>query len=151
MCLLYNRTIYADIIDPLQWYTYLKEWRVVRNAQKRSSDMVSQAAGSIRSTFQARERGTSQSLEPVHEDTNHNDGDAHVIESGENGERTLRGSQLVREKSFLVKDANDFMDEREVENNLKWKVTAARVDDVSRTLFPLAYSITLGVILSQAF
>lgn len=74
-----------------------------------------------------------------------------VIESGENGERSQTRSQLERERSFFIKDANDFLDEREVENNLKWKVTAARVDDVSRTLFPLTYSITLGVILAQAF
>jgi len=54
-------------------------------------------------------------------------------------------------RSILVpRDADDFNNEEEVEHNRHWKNTAARIDNVARFWIPLAFFISLSVILSQA-
>ena len=61
-----------------------------------------------------------------------------------NGRRLERASS-----SFAMRDADDFLNEDEAMNNLKWKKIAAKVDDVSRFWFPLLYTITLAIILAE--
>jgi hypothetical protein len=47
------------------------------------------------------------------------------------------------------RDADDFNDEEELEHNKKWKVYAARIDDVARFFIPLAFFIGFAVILAD--
>lgn len=51
----------------------------------------------------------------------------------------------------VPKNADDFHNEQELENNLKWKLVAARIDDVSRFWIPLAYIISLSIIMAEVF
>lgn len=115
--------------------------------------MVSEANDSIhRTAVKARETVFGQST-PINEDTNGERGGS-SIEAGENGivcddQNMSRRSQFSRSET-LMRDANDFQNVHEIENNTKWKAYAARIDDVSRTIFPLTYSIVLAIILAQA-
>lgn len=60
------------------------------------------------------------------------------------------GRHLERaSSSFAMRDADDFLNEDEAMNNLKWKKIAANVDDVSRFWFPFIYTITLAIILAE--
>ena len=46
----------------------------------------------------------------------------------------------------IPKNAHDFHDEQEMENNMKWKLVSARVDDVARFWIPLAFIVSLSII-----
>mmetsp|Transcript_19495 Transcript_19495/g.41118 ORF Transcript_19495/g.41118 Transcript_19495/m.41118 type:complete len:730 (+) Transcript_19495:122-2311(+) len=50
----------------------------------------------------------------------------------------------------IPRDADDFRDDQELENNLKWKYVAARIDDVARFWIPLAFVVALSIILAQS-
>jgi hypothetical protein len=155
------------VIESKQWYTYVKEWKLVRKAHKRGSDMLSEVEESFRNARQT----VINSLAPINENSNNGIGDEQEIadtstslrnqfqrsavddKSGvaEDNSPSLRSQFQRSETVIMAKDASDFMNEKEVENNIRWKVIAARVDDASRFWFPLAYSITLAIILSEVF
>jgi len=77
-------------------------------------------------------------------------------------EETPMGSRGDMMKSFrtdaesfrslvVPRDADDFHDVDEIEHNRKWKNIAARIDDVARFWIPMAFAISLAIVLSQAF
>lgn len=74
-------------------------------------------------------------------------------------QRQQRESQLLkvlheaisRPPQTVARDADDFHDAAEVENNLKWKQVASRIDDIARLWIPAAFAVALGVILAEAF
>jgi len=55
----------------------------------------------------------------------------------------------LRTSIIAPRDADDFNDDEELENNLKWKVVAARIDDVARFWIPLSFIVALAVILVE--
>ena len=69
-------------------------------------------------------------------------------------QRQQRESQLLkvlheaisRPPQTVARDADDFHDAAEVENNLKWKQVASRIDDIARLWIPAAFAVALGVI-----
>ena len=74
-------------------------------------------------------------------------------------QRQQRESQILkvvheaisRPPQTVPRDADDFHDAAEVENNLKWKQVASRIDDIARLWIPAAFAVALGVILAEAF
>lgn len=113
--------------------------------------MLSEAKDSICRTAAKAKETVLSSLTQINEDTVNDENNGPDMEPGRNGMVTDRRNQFERSESFIMRGANDFHNEKELENNLRWKTYAARIDDVSRTIFPLAYSIALAVILTQAF
>ena len=59
------------------------------------------------------------------------------------------GNSIVAGIASGPKNADDFNDEQEIENNQKWKWVASRIDDVARFWIPLAYIIALAIILAE--
>ena len=49
----------------------------------------------------------------------------------------------------IPRNIDDFYDGQELENNLRWKLVASRIDDVARFWIPLAFVITLSIILAD--
>ena len=49
----------------------------------------------------------------------------------------------------IPRNVDDFHDGQELENNLRWKLVASRIDDVARFWIPLAFVITLSIILAD--
>ena len=49
------------------------------------------------------------------------------------------------------RDADDFYNEEEVENNMYWKQCAARIDDVARFWIPFAFIVALSIVLAEVF
>ena len=52
---------------------------------------------------------------------------------------------------MVPRDADDFNNEEEVKHNKKWKIYAARIDDVARFWFPVAFAIALAIVLAEVF
>lgn len=133
----------------------MREWRLLRNAQKRSSELVSGATDSIR-----RKAAKTKNMLPGHQSDISENGEADdefdddfVPEQLET-RRTATKARSARIQSSMnvsiIRDADDFINEEEIENNLKWKEYAALVDDVCRFWFPFAYIIAVSIVLAQA-
>lgn len=99
-------------------------------------------------------------LGSIQEGASDDEGEGSDVEPQDNGQSNANGrrgslgmrNQFERaESSFVMRDVDDFLNEEEFENNLKWKRIAARVDDVSRNIFPLTYTIVLAVLLAEIF
>lgn len=52
-------------------------------------------------------------------------------------------------KTILGRDADDFKNAKEMENNIRWQLVATRIDEYSRVLFPVAFSIYLAATFSN--
>jgi len=67
------------------------------------------------------------------------------------GERGSGGMDNESTMSLGVgpRDADDFYNEDEIENNLYWKLVAARIDDVARFWIPFTFVICLAVVLAE--
>jgi hypothetical protein len=65
-------------------------------------------------------------------------------------ERSKRIAASTALNGSMIRDADDFLNEVEVENNLKWKEYAALIDDVSRFWFPCIYFVACSIILAKA-
>jgi len=61
------------------------------------------------------------------------------------------GNSILSGVPAIPRDANDFTNEEEQLNNMKWKHVASRIDDVARFWVPLAYVISLSIILAEVF
>ena len=61
---------------------------------------------------------------------------------------SFRTRQTV--KTILGRDADDFKNAKEMENNLHWQKFARAIDDFSRVVFPMAFSIALAIEMSKA-
>jgi hypothetical protein len=97
---------------------------------------------------------TVMNLGPIQEDASDDGGEGSLpdVEPQDNVQQNAngrRGSLGIRRAS--MRDVDDFLNEDEFENNLKWKRIAARVDDVSRNIFPLSYTIVLAILLAEIF
>jgi len=55
-----------------------------------------------------------------------------------------------RIKTILGRDADDFKNLKEMENNLRWQQVAANIDEVSRVVFPVVFGIFIAVIFTKA-
>lgn len=53
-------------------------------------------------------------------------------------------------KTILGRDADDFKNAKEMENNARWQKIAQNIDDYARILYPVAYCIFLTTKFSQA-
>jgi len=62
----------------------------------------------------------------------------------QNFHSNLTGSTRAGIKTVLGRDADDFKDVREMENNLRWQAVSRNIDDFSRVVFPVGYAIFLG-------
>lgn len=51
----------------------------------------------------------------------------------------------------VSRDADDYQDEHEMKNNLKWKYVAARIDDVARFWIPISYVVALAIIFAKVW
>ena len=60
-----------------------------------------------------------------------------------------KGSSAMATFPTVPRDADDFHDGQEVENNMKWKYVAARIDDVARFWIPLAFVVSLSIVLAE--
>ena len=65
--------------------------------------------------------------------------------------RNLKESSDETRTIMVPKNSDDFNDVHEIENNLKWKRVAARVDDVARFWIPTTFIVALCIVLSEAF
>lgn len=143
----------------------MREWRLVRNAQKlqrHSSELVSGATDSIRrKAARARDmlpsRQSDANDHAINDDANNDIGDEFdedfVPEEVENRRRVTKARSRRRESAMnasIIRDADDFINEVEIENNLRWKEYAVLVDDVSRFWFPFVYVIAVSIVLAQA-
>ena len=52
-------------------------------------------------------------------------------------------------KTILGRDADDFKNAREMENNIRWQTVASRIDEAARVLFPVAFCIYLACTFSR--
>lgn len=59
--------------------------------------------------------------------------------------RKLSTSTRVGIKTVLGRDADDFKNAKEMENNLRWQKVASAIDNFSRVFFPAAYIVFLAV------
>ena len=64
-------------------------------------------------------------------------------------------NRVINESTYSLgispRDADDFNNEEEVENNIYWKQCAARIDDVARFWIPFAFAVSLSIVLAQVF
>lgn len=51
---------------------------------------------------------------------------------------------IIRRRS--IKDANSFLNAKEAKNNLRWKEVASTLDNISRVIFPIGFSILLSIL-----
>ena len=93
----------------------------------------------------------------INDDANNDIGDEFdedfVPEEVENRRRVTKARSRRRESAMnasIIRDADDFINEVEIENNLRWKEYAVLVDDVSRFWFPFVYVIAVSIVLAQA-
>ena len=123
-----------------------------------ATDSVRRTAGSIRESVLAKRRsnenGNSNGGCPAdsaedEEEVNDFVADELPFRRPRAKERSNRLEASVFRDS-LVRDADDFLNEDELMNNLKWKEYAVLVDDISRFWFPLLYSISASIILARA-
>lgn len=54
-----------------------------------------------------------------------------------------------RDLAYLPRDANDFANDSERENNRRWKEVAARIDDICQIVIPLTFVIVTAILFSQ--
>jgi hypothetical protein len=147
----------------VQWYTHIKEWRILRKAQRRSSEMVTEAEDSIRrKTVNFKENVFSTNPSDENSDDNDDVESEAVDQFVQNELPTRRPSAKERSRQLLARsslgalgvsirmDADDFLNGEEVVNNLKWKEYALLVDDVSRFWFPCIYFISCAIVLAKA-
>lgn len=101
------------------------------------------------------EKKSSGYAENGHADEVKDDRSAHVRFSGVQSSRSRRIGNINRatscSNSVSPRDADDFNCEEELENNMKWKYVAARIDDVARFWIPIAFVIALAVVLAEVF
>lgn len=73
-----------------------------------------------------------------------------IARSGVDPKAEFASSYRTRKgiKTILGRDADDFKNAKEMENNSKWQKVSHTIDDFSRVVFPLAFSIYLMVVLS---
>ena len=125
-----------------------------------ATDSVRRTAGSIRESVltkrRSNENGNSNggcpadsAEEEEEEDENDFVADELPFRRPRAKERSNRLESSVFRDS-LVRDADDFLNEDELMNNLKWREYAVLVDDISRFWFPLLYSISASIILARA-
>jgi hypothetical protein len=138
-----------------QWYTYFKQSRVVRQAQKRSSETLSEVTGSIRGkivnvketvlpTRQSNENGITPDTINGNVDTETDSVPEPLRRSGLKSRRMQSGLNMS-----MIRDADDFINETEVENNMKWKEIASVIDDCARFWFPFAYFIAVAIVFAR--
>ena len=142
-----------------QWYTYLKEWKVFRHTQRRRSELVSETAEAIRRKtvnfkdimFHSRQSNGKEHRDRSDEEDDDFDDDF-VPEELPDMQSRMRPRAAFESAlgASVMRDADDFLNEQELENNLRWKEYAAIVDDFSRFWFPLIYAIAVACILARA-
>lgn len=74
--------------------------------------------------------------------------------AGSSGTSTNGSIQNIPRRSIrtiMGRDADDFKDMQELENNIRWQAVAKLVDEVSRILFPVAFAVFLGSTLTGGF
>ena len=119
------------------------------------------AGDSVVEVREAGEESTSSSEEPFLPPTNEEMAAVEEVVLGGRTRASVRTSRMdpslmtsmrTRKtvKTILGRDADDFKNAKEMENNLKWQKFARVIDDISRVFFPLAFSIALASILSKA-
>mmetsp|Transcript_6198 Transcript_6198/g.10145 ORF Transcript_6198/g.10145 Transcript_6198/m.10145 type:complete len:404 (+) Transcript_6198:1021-2232(+) len=77
-----------------------------------------------------------------------------VKESGEKPEAlsslrlpSRRQSNWMQDQSVMIaRDADDFINEQELETNLRWKKLSAQIDDFSRVWVPISFAIALPIL-----
>ena len=58
-------------------------------------------------------------------------------------------NQSFHSLALVPKDADDFHDNQEMENNKKWKRLSARIDNTARTWIPLTFIVAMAVIFAE--
>lgn len=121
-----------------------------------ATDSVRRTAGSIRESVltkrQSNENGNNNSEYPedsAEEETKDIVEDELPLRRPRSKERSHRLESSVFRES-IVRDADDFLNEDELMNNLKWREYAVLVDDMSRFWFPILYTISASIILARA-
>jgi len=64
---------------------------------------------------------------------------------------TIDSNATISSNTRVPRDADDFVNEEEIENNREWKVIASRIDDVARFWIPMAFVISLAIVLAEVF
>jgi Neurotransmitter-gated ion-channel transmembrane region len=64
------------------------------------------------------------------------------------GPRERRNSTFPQDA--FPKDADDYRDVEEKDNNMRWQGVASLIDEFSRVIFPLAYAVFLGIVFQRA-
>lgn len=60
-------------------------------------------------------------------------------------QRRISGSFRKAAKTILGRDADDFKNAQEMENNLRWQKVANNIDNIARVVFPATYVIFLAI------
>merc|ERR1712224_957003 len=68
---------------------------------------------------------------------------------GSSRREDLRRSRRAS-RSLMVRDANDFKNKSERDNNKKWQILASHIDEASRVIFPATFAVFLAVMFGMA-
>jgi hypothetical protein len=117
-----------------------------------SSDMMSQDGGS-RSQSDPGNEDDDQSDSTQYYESNagrRERQDMSDVPMGASRDRLLENHQTISHrtrksiKTILGRDADDFKNVREMENNVKWQKVASAIDSAARVCFPVAFAVFLG-------
>lgn len=139
------------------WYAFTREWYLVRQAKRHkekmrdivitTSDVVAETTSNGVSALHTAARGRRTRRE---EDSKGGSLDHDSDDWGADAASVLsRDRDPPPPPTRVARDAHDFQDEEEMENNMKWKLVAAKVDNFSRHWIPASYVVALAVIFSR--
>jgi len=70
-------------------------------------------------------------------------------DASQNRRPLMERSMGIQSMSVIPRDADDFVNQEEIDHNKRWTKVADKIDDVCRFWLPAVYFIVLSILLSQ--
>lgn len=145
------------------WYAFTKKWYFVRQAKKQKEQIRRHGTILVTKASDSIAERTSNAIGALHHGA-----DARVKrgeECSQEGSLNQESNDSCEEFASVLsrdqnqpppqmpvsRDANDYQNDQEMKINVKWKLVAAKVDDIARFWIPVSYVVAMAVLFAEVW